>query len=151
MLALLRPGSWDFPLFLHVLGATVLFGGIFAVAVLSFTASGRSDPATLGRSAFRVWLFVVVPAFVLTRAGAQWILDREKHAITGLDKKGWVGVGLAVTDFGLVVLLALGVAAWLGSRKADATRARAATGVLSAVYLVALAVAWFAMSAKPGA
>jgi len=32
MLALIRPDSWNFPLFLHILGATLLFGTVATVA-----------------------------------------------------------------------------------------------------------------------
>ena len=35
MIAFLRPDAWDFPLFLHVLGATVLFGGVATLAIVS--------------------------------------------------------------------------------------------------------------------
>src|SRR6266567_7457142 len=95
-----RPDSWNLPLFLHVLGAVILFGGTIAVTALTVGARRRQALApALARSAFRAWLFVVVPAFVLMRATAEWILSREKKAIPRLDHKSWVGVGFVVTDF----------------------------------------------------
>ena len=39
MLAMIRPDSWNLPLFLHVLGAIALFGGTLAVVVLGFGSS----------------------------------------------------------------------------------------------------------------
>ena len=42
MLALIRPDSWNFPLFLHVLGAIVLAGSIGAVTVLVRSRSRAS-------------------------------------------------------------------------------------------------------------
>jgi hypothetical protein len=148
MTAVLRIHSWDFPLFLHVLGATVLFGGMITTTVLAVAARHSQHRALLGRLTFRTLLFVVLPSWILTRVAAQWILDREDNLIHGLDKKGWVGVGFIVTEGGLVLLVITGFLAWRYARKGG--RAGEAVIALSGLYLVALAVAWFAMSAKPG-
>jgi high-affinity nickel permease len=150
-LAVLRPGSWNLPLFLHVLGATTLFGALIVVLALTLAARrSNRHAAPLARSAFRAWLVVVVPTFVLMRVAAQWILDREEKQLPQLDDKGWVGVGFSVGDGGVVFLLLIGIAAWLHARRNGTGRAGIAATVLSSVYLVALGVAWFAMSAKPG-
>jgi len=62
MLALVRPDSWNFPLFLHVLGAIVLAGSTGAVTVLALAArKRRAQGALLSRLAFRTLIFVVVP------------------------------------------------------------------------------------------
>jgi hypothetical protein len=147
MIASLRPDSWDFPLFLHVLGSVLLFGGIASLAVLSFAGLRTQEHATLLRAlAFRTTLLVVWPAYIVMRVGAQWILSRE-----GLDNEsapGWVGVGFVVADGGIIVVLLLTLLGWLAVRR---PRLSAWFAGLSAVYLVALGVAWFAMSAKPGA
>ena len=146
MIALVRPGAWNFPLFLHVLGAVVLFGGVFSVAVLSVTALRREQHAfLLRRLAFTAMLLLVWPAYVVMRAAAQWVLTRE-----GLDDSspGWVGVGFVVSDAGIVVLLLLTLLGWLALRR---PRAGTALAGLSVLYVLALGVAWFAMSAKPGA
>ena len=133
------------PLFFHVLGATLLFGGIAAVAILSWAAVRATEHAPLlRRLAFATTLLVVWPAWILMRISAQWVLSRE-----GLDKStpGWVDVGFVVADAGLAVLLVVTLLAWLSRRKAGVTPWLA--GLVS-LYGVALAVAWFAMSAKPG-
>jgi|1186.fasta_scaffold70873_3 hypothetical protein len=149
--AVLRPDSWDLPLFLHVLGATLLFGGVIVVLVLTVAARrGQTASPMLARSAFRVWLAVVVPTFLLMRIAGQWILSREEKQLPDLDNKGWVGVGFAVGDGGVVLILLLGIAAWLYARRAGTGRAAMFAIVLASIYLAALAVAWFAMSAKPG-
>lgn len=145
-LALVRPGSWDFPLFLHVLGAVVLFGGAASVATLA-TASlggGRTQAPLLRQVAFVTMLAVVWPAWVVMRIGAQWILTKE-----GLDKDtpGWVGAGMAVSDAGIIVLLLLTFLAWLVRRR---PRAGPILAGLAILYVLALGVAWFAMTAKPG-
>ncbi len=145
MIAALRPDAWDFPLFLHVLGAVLLFGGSASLAVLSIAGLRIPEHAVLLRVlAFRTTLIVVWPAYLVMRVGAQWILSREGLEDTS---PGWVGVGFIVSDAGVVVLLLLTLLGWLARR-----RPRAGTWFagLSVLYLVALGVAWFAMSAKPG-
>ena len=42
MLALIRPDSWNLPLFLHILGATVLFGTVATVAIAGFASRSRA-------------------------------------------------------------------------------------------------------------
>jgi len=147
MIAALRPDAWDLPLFVHVLGAITLFGGVASLAVLSFAGLRLPEHALLLRGiAFRTMLFVVWPAYLLMRAGAQWILSRE-----GLDDEpapGWVAVGLGISDAGILVLLLLTLLGWVALRR---PRAGGWFAGLSALYFVALVVAWFAMTAKPGA
>jgi len=144
----LRPGSWSLPLYLHVLGATILFGGTLALTVLAVAAwRGRGNAAMLARLAFWTLVVVVLPAWILMRAGAQWIVGKEFPKNT----PGWVNVGFIVSEPGLVLILALGVVAWFSARRGGTGRLAAALAVLAPVYLAALAVAWFAMSAKPGA
>ena len=147
MIATLRPDSWDFPLFLHVLGSALLFGGIASLAVLSFAGLQLQEHALLLRTlAFRTTLLVVLPAYVVMRVGAQWILSRE--GLDDVSAPGWVAVGLVVADGGIVVVLLLTLLGWLALRR---PRLSVWFAGLSAVYLVALGVAWWAMSAKPGA
>jgi hypothetical protein len=151
MLGVLRPNSWDFPLFLHVLGSTVLFGTMLTAALLGIASVRRPDFAPLfSRLAFRTALFGAVPAWVLSRIAGQWILNRENRQIPGLDNKGWVGVGFSVGDAGPVVIVALLVLGYLSARRGGRGRLTTAFGAVATIYLVALAVAWFAMSAKPG-
>jgi hypothetical protein len=146
VIAFLRPDAWDFPLFLHVLGATVLFGGTATLVLLSFTAQRITGGAAFARRlAFTTLLTVVWPAYIVMRVGAQWIYSKEDlHP----DFPAWIAVGVGVGDGGIVVLLILTLLGWLTRRRA---RAGPFFAGLSALYLVALGVAWWAMSAKPGA
>lgn len=148
MLALVRPESWNFPLFLHVLGAMVLAGSTGAVTVLALaTRKRQAQGELLSRLAFRTLIFVVVPSWIVMRVGAQLIVDKEFSG----KAPGWVGVGFVVSEPGLILLIALGVLAWVSARRGGVGRASVALAVLAPVYLAALAVAWWAMSAKPGA
>lgn len=147
MLAVVRPDSWNFPLFVHVLGAIVLAGSIGAVIVLAVAVrKRRAQGALLSRVAFRTLIFVAVPSWIVMRVGAQLIVDKEFP-----DKApGWVGVGFAVSEPGLILLIALGILAWRSARRGGVGRASVAVAILAPVYLATLAVAWWAMSAKPG-
>lgn len=133
------------PLFVHVLGATLLFGALFAVTTLGFASTRIVEHGPLlRRLAFTVMLAGVWPSYILMRVGAQWVLSHE-----GLDENtpGWVGVGFLVSDAGILVLLVLTLLGWLGLRK---PRLGIWFAGLAAIYLAALGVAVFAMSAKPG-
>jgi hypothetical protein len=143
MLALVRPDSWNLPLFLHVLGAIVLTGAVAAV----FIASARSPLSPLlRRVAFRTLVALVLPAWVLMRFAGQWTDSRE-------DVPGdptWLGIGYIVGDAGLVLLVAATAIGWWSTRRLERRWPAQAVAVLAGVYLAALLVAMFAMSGKPG-
>ena len=141
----IRPGSWNLPLFVHVVGAIALFGATSAAALLAWATPRRPD--VLARAAFRTLVAAVLPSWVVMRIGAQLIESKEDFA----DDPGWVGVGFAVAEPGLIlILVATGIAFW-ASRRGGAGWQPRAVAVLATVYIAALAVAWWAMSAKPGA
>jgi hypothetical protein len=145
MLASVRPHSWDLPLFVHVLGAMVLFGGTLTVAAFAWASARRPQRGLLARATFRTLLAVVLPAWIVMRIGAQW--TQSKEDISGTP--GWIGAGMAVSDAGLVLLLvAVGLAYWAARLRGAGWQPRA-VAVLSSLYLVALAVAWWVMSTKP--
>jgi hypothetical protein len=132
-------------LYLHVVGATALFGGALAVTILAFAASRYPPEQTLfvRRLAFWLTLFIMVPAWILMRVGGQLALTNEH-----LDKStpGWVNAGFGVSDGGAVLILLLLLVTWLGWKR---PRLAPLGGALGTLYIVALGVAWFAMSYKP--
>ena len=142
MLALIRPDSWNFPLFLHIFGATLLFGTVATVAIAGFASRSHAGyEQLLARVAQRTFLLGIVPAYVLMRVGAQWIDSKE---FPNGDEPGWIGVGFIVSDAGVILLLIVGIL--LAVRR---QRVLLAVPVLTAIYVVALGVAWVAMSGKP--
>jgi hypothetical protein len=142
MLAILQPPSGNLPLFLHVLGATVLFGTIGTVTAAGFAIRTHSDhQQLLTRVAQRTYMLGVIPAFILMRVAAEWILSKE---FPDGHEPGWVGVGFIVSDAGAVLLILVGIL--LAVRR---QRVLLAVPILTAIYLVALGVAWVAMSGKP--
>lgn len=151
MLATIRPGEWNLPLLVHVLGAMLLVGTTLT-ATIAALAGWRADNPMLARLAFRTLLLGVIPSWILMRVGGGWIESREGF---GSLSPGWLQVGVIVAEPGLLLLLIATLLSGLGLRRARSgggggglTRA---AGVLAAVLLVAYVVAVWAMSAKPGA
>jgi hypothetical protein len=147
MIAAVRPHAWDFPLFLHVLGAMVLVGAVATAALLSVVAWRRPGAPVYGRAAFWSLLAVGVPAYVVMRIGAQWTYSKE--GFSGDDDPTWIGIGFAVADVGLLLLLLMTGLAFWWKRRGKPVVGRFVAG-LTSVYLLMLGIAWFAMSAKWG-
>ena len=148
LLAVIRPDSWNFPLLVHVFGATLLVGAVTAaVGTLLLTPGGGGDPAGLRRFAFRVLLFVGLPAYILMRGGAAWIYDKEGLG-DARDDPAWIGIGFITAEVGAVVFLVALVCAWLAVRNSSERLGKIA-GILGAVLLVAWVIAIWAMGAKP--
>jgi NADH:ubiquinone oxidoreductase subunit 6 (subunit J) len=143
MLALIRPDSWNFPLFLHVLGAIALVGAVAATGVLAAASRGRP---WLRRLAFLTMVAVVIPSWLLMRLSGAWEDSRSSIG----DGKGWLDVGYIVGDAGVLFLILTTIVAWIGARRAERRWPASTVAVLAGIYFVALLVAMFAMTGKPG-
>jgi ABC-type maltose transport system permease subunit len=148
VLAASRPTEWNFPLFLHVLGAMILVGGLLAGASILLYARGDTRSLRLG---YWTLLLVAFPGYIVMRIGAQWIYSKEGWEDLG-DDPTWIGIGFIVADIGaLLVLIAL-ILGGIGVRR---LRNGGGTGLLKAamviawVVLAAALVAVWAMSGKP--
>jgi hypothetical protein len=149
MLAAIRPDDWNLPLLVHVLGATLLVGGLVA-AVTALLLGWKRDSAFYSRFGFRMLLFVALPAYFVMRIGAEWIHSKEDFLG---DEPGWLGIGYITADLGgLLVLLAI-ILTGLGVRKlrgGQETSVLVRVGSVSAtIALLGYIVAVWAMSAKP--
>ncbi len=148
VLAAIRPDSWNFPLFLHVLGAMVLVGAATTGVFAELVAPATPEPARMRRFAFRTLLFVGVPAYIAMRGGAAWIYSKEFTG-SGDDDPTWVGIGFITAEGGgllfLIALVLAGVASW----KSKSGLGKAA-GILAGICVLAWFVAVWAMGAKPG-
>ncbi len=149
-LAVLRPEEWEWPLFLHLVGATLLVGGL--VAALAATAAAWRQTAAdrvavLDTAALRTLLLAVWPGLIVTVAAGIWAEDREDV------DAGWVGIGHLVTEPGALVVLAITLLVWRSSRRARGGDAAPLSGriavVLAALYLALLIVTIWAMTTKP--
>jgi hypothetical protein len=146
-----RDDSWDLPLFVHILGAMILVGGLTLSAV-SLIAAWRSGSAALTKLGFMSLFYGALPGYVVMRAGAQWIANKE--GVENADFS-WIGIGFGVSDLGFVVLVVSLVIGGITVRRinrgeggAPSISARIATGLVS-LFLIACLVAVWAMATKP--
>ena len=148
VLAAIRPDSWNFPLFLHVLGAMILVGGTLTAAAALVFAHGESALLRLG---YWSLLAVALPGYIVMRIGAEWTYSKE-----GLDDApddpAWVGIGYIVADAGALLLLIALVVGGIGVYRLRSDRGsgllKASLGI-SVLLLAAYVVAIWAMGAKP--
>jgi hypothetical protein len=143
MLAIVRPDSWNFPLFLHVLGAIAVTGA--TAAAFAGAVAARRLP-WLRVVVARTLFLAVFPAWLLMRLAGQWIDSKED--IPG--DPGWLGVGFLVGDLGLIILIVAMILSAVSVRRPDRQWPLRTVVALSGLYFVALLVAMFAMTGKPG-
>jgi hypothetical protein len=143
MLAILRPDSFNFPLFLHVLGAMVVTGATAAAFVAAVAA--RRWP-WLRIVVARTLVFATFPAWILMRLGGAWEDSRSPIG----DGAGWLGVGFIVADAGFVLLILAMIFGAVAVRRPQQTFAIRAVAFITGLYFVALIVAMVAMTGKPG-
>jgi hypothetical protein len=149
ILAAIRPDSWNFPLFLHVLGAMILVGGL--VAGVSSLAFARGDVRYL-RLGYWTLLAVSLPGWILMRAGGEWIASREGWTKEGVPSPTWLDIGFLLADLGGLILLVSLIVGGVGVyrlRQGKGAGLLKGTLVLSLILLAAYVVAVWAMAGKP--
>jgi hypothetical protein len=150
VLASVRPDSWNFPLFLHVLGAMILVGGLVAGASSLAFAKGENRLLRLG---YWSLLAVSLPGWILMRIGAQWIYSKEGwDDVPDKFIPNWLDIGAVIADAGGLVLLVALVVGGIGMyrmRDGKGSGLLKVTLVLALVLLAAYVVAVWAMAGKP--
>jgi hypothetical protein len=148
VLASVRPDSWNFPLFVHVLGAMILVGGLLTGASILTFARGDVRSLKLG---YWTLLAVALPGYIVMRIGAQWIYSKE-HLDDAPSDPTWIGIGFIVADLGaLLVLIAL-IVGGIGVRRLNGGGGQGllkAARVIAWLVLAAALVAVWAMAGKP--
>ena len=144
VLAAIRPDDLNFPLFIHVLSAMVLFGAV-VLAVLS--AAGGSQAGL--RLAFRSLLIGAIPSWIVMRVSAQWIASEEGLLDEGVEAPAWVDIGFMTSEGSFLFLIAATVCAGIAARRGRGGGLRIATVVLVGITILAYLVALWAMSTKP--
>jgi hypothetical protein len=152
-LAVLRPDDWDFPLLMHVFGATILIGGL-VTAVTALLLGWRRDAAFYSRFGFWSLLVIAFPAWWIMRIGGQWIYSKEGFEDRD-EEPAWLGIGFVTAELGGVLLLLAiilsGIGVWRLRARPEAgpsVLVRIGTVLASVVLLAYLLAAW-AMTAKP--
>ena len=146
LLAAIRPDSWNFPLFVHVLGAMLLVGAATTAVVTSLATVGVPERDRMRRFTFRSLLLVGLPAYIVMRIGAEWMYSKE-FGDTDEDP-AWIAIGYITADIGAVLLLIALVTAGIASWKSKSGLGKAA-GLITAIALIGWIVAVWAMGAKP--
>jgi hypothetical protein len=151
VLATIRADDWNLPLFVHVVGAMILVGGLVTgAAALAFA----KDHAKLLRLGFWALMLVSFPGWIIMRLGAQWIYSREGwDNVPDNLQPDWLGIGYLVADAGGLVLVITLILGGIGVRRLEAGKGSGllkATLVLSVLLLAAYVVAVWAMAGKPG-
>jgi hypothetical protein len=146
----------ELALFLHVLGAMILVGGLVTAVsaqVLGWTRQTPVAAAAFSRLGFRALLWAALPGWILMRVGAEWIYSEQ-----GWDEvdpsPDWLDIGTTIADLGGPILLVALILAGLGARRVRKSGESASALVriatlLSLFLLAAYVVAVWAMSAKP--
>jgi len=148
----IRPDSWNLPLLVHVAGAALMVGALVCVTAALVLAWGRADrgeAAMLTRFGFRALLLGAIPAYVIMRVGAEWVVSEE--GLADVDPL-WIGIGYSTADLGLLVLIVATVLAGFAARRLRAgggTGLARAAGVMCVLLVAAYTVALWAMTAKP--
>ena len=151
IVAAIRPDDVNLPLFLHVLGAMLLVGTLFAVAtaiVLGWRREG--DSLGLTRFGLRTLLLGVFPAYGLMRIGAQWTEAASDYPDDF--EPAWIGIGYITADLGALLTIVSIILSGIGLarlRKGGGLGLGRAVGIISILMLVAYIVAVWAMTAKP--
>jgi hypothetical protein len=152
----MRADSANFPLLLHVLGASILLGALttaLTAQLLAWRRESSPDVVSLARLSFRTLLFLAIPAWFLMRIGGQWVASKGWDEVE--PEPAWLGIGYITSEGGGFFLLISVILAGLGSRslgRSDGERGgtlvRVAT-VLLVLVVIAYVVTTWAMSAKP--
>ena len=150
VLAAVRPDSWNFPLFVHVLGAMILVGGLLTGA--STIAFARGDARFL-RLGYWTLLLVAFPGYVVMRIGAQWIYSKEGWDDLPDDAiPAWIDIGYIIADAGALLTVIALILGGIGVRRLGSgggTGLLKAAMVIAWLVLAAALVAVWAMSGKP--
>jgi hypothetical protein len=119
-LADLRPNNFNLPLFIHVLGVTVLFGGVLTAAAALFFARGNARQLRLG---YYSLLLVGLPGLILAKLGATLIWHKESvHSLIGSafphrDDPRWIEIGGTALDGGGALLVLALILGWFGVQR----------------------------------
>lgn len=152
VLGAIRPAGQDFPVLLHIVGATIVFGAL--LASVSSLALARGQVRLLRVGYFSL-LLVALPGWILMRLSGEWIYRKQGWNSLPHDLKDttWLRIGFGVADYGgvlfLVALVLGGVAVRrLRDGKSGAGLLRITTGI-ALVLALAFVVAVWAMTGKP--
>jgi len=148
VVAAIRPDDQSLALFVHVLGAMILVGGLLTGASALAFARGEVRSLRLG---YWSLLAVALPGFLVMRIGAQWIYSEQGWEDVP-EEPAWLGIGWITADLGGLLLLVSLIAGGVGVYRLRAGKGGVLLRITLAIAIVLLAayvVAAWAMSGKP--
>jgi len=151
MLAAIRPAGQDFPVLLHIVGATIVFGSLLASAGSLALARGQVRILRIGYFSL---LFVALPGWILMRLSGEWIYRKQQwdDVPEQLRDPTWLRIGFGVADWGgllfLVGLLVGGIAI-RRLRHGEGSGLLKVTMGITIVLAIGYVVAVWAMTGKP--
>lgn len=150
LLAASREAELNFALFVHVLGAMILVGGLLtSVSALAF-ARGEARFLRLG---YWTLLLVALPGYIVMRIGAQWIYTKEGwDDLPDEAVPTWIDIGFLVADAGAILVLLALVVGGIGVRRLHDGKGAGLlkiSMVIALLVLLAALVAVWAMAGKP--
>jgi hypothetical protein len=149
VLAAIRADEVNFWLTVHVLGAMLLVGAL-VLALMALFLAWRDGSGAPARLAYRSLLIGVIPAWIVMRVSAQFLLDKQ-----GLEEAElvWIDIGFMAAEPGFLFIIIATVLAGLAARRARRGEAPGAgvkvAAVLGSILVAAYVVATYAMTAKP--
>ena len=152
MLAAIRPAGQDFPVLLHIVGATIVFGALLASASSLALARGQ---IRLLRVGYFSLLLVALPGWILMRLSGEWIYRKQgwDSLPDQLKDTTWLRIGFGVADYGGILFLVALVLGGIALRRLrdgkSGTGLLRATMAIALVIAVAFVVAVWAMTGKP--
>jgi hypothetical protein len=151
LFATVREDSQNFPLFVHIAGATILVGGLLTAATILALARGDARSLRLG---YWTLLAVSFPGWIIMRIGAQWIYSKQgwDDLPDEFEEPAWLGIGYFAADLGGLILLVSLIVGGIGVYRLRAGKGSGllrATMILSLILLAAYVVAAWAMAGKP--
>jgi hypothetical protein len=150
LLALSRPTDWNLPLFVHVLGAMILVGGLLTGASTILYAR---DSVRFLRLGYWTLLAVALPGYIVMRIGAEWIYSKEGWDDLPDDAiPAWIDIGYIIADLGALLTLIALILGGIGVRRLRDGRGQGlvkAAMVIAWIVLAAAVVAIWAMAGKP--
>ena len=152
MLAAVRAHSVDLAVFVHVLGAMTLVGGL-VTAVAAGIAGWRDPNGALRRFSALTLFAVALPGWLIMRLAADWAYSTEGwDKVPSKFQPNWLGIGFLTADVGGIVLLIALVLGGIGIRRMRSgrgTRLLRASTALAAILIAVYVVAVWAMGGKP--
>jgi len=152
MFAAIRPAGQDFPLLLHIVGATIVFGGLLASIAALALARGE---AKLLRVGYYSLLLVALPGMTIMWGAGEWLYHKQgwNKLPSNLKNVDWLTIGFIVGDYGGLFFIAALVIGGIGIRRLNSGKSDGGllkvTLVMALVLALGYIVAVWAMTGKP--